>query len=116
MDVIAGRWGGVAAVDVAAGKTGWLPPLTRPRDKGKRMSSWTRLCDDGVVSAVDVVMGRWGGVADVDVVTGTARLLLPLLRPRDKGEELPPWTRSWGQRTCFLRGRGWGVVGRGCCC
>ena len=81
-----------------------LRPLLRLCEKGERPG--------GVVSAVDVVVGRWVGVDGVNVAGTTTCGLPPLSRSRDKGKGLLPRTRPLGRRNCICRGRGCRAVVR----
>jgi hypothetical protein len=73
------------------------PAGTRERDCRRG-----RGCGYGrVVSAVDVVLGRWGGAAALDEAAGMAEGSPLWSRPQGQGEGPPPRTRPWGWRRCL---------------
>ena len=54
-----------------------------------------------------------GGVAAVNEAEGRGGELPPFLRPQDKGEGPPPWTRPRGRRNFLCSGRSYGTLGKG---
>ena len=89
MDVVAGQWGGLPAVDEVARTVEWLPPWTRLRVQGR-------------------------GAATVDEAAGTAKLSLPWMWSRDGWEGLLLWTRPHESKGVAAVVTATGTRGRGC--